>query len=270
VTRAETEVLTTFGREIADAFGTPVRLIELGAGSAQKTRILFDAVLRQQKSLEYVPIDVDAAMLERSGRTLLDEYPALSINAVCSDFRDLSRVLAGLLDSSARNVVLFLGSTIGKLGFDESVAMFTGLRHVLGPADAFLLGADLKKSRGLLEPAYDDALGVTAAFNLNLLQRINRELAGHFDLKRFKHRAFFDEDRSRIEMHLVSREPQKVCIDSLELSVAFAAGESIHTENSYKYDSLMIEGIAAASGFEVERTWSDARQWFGDFLMRVG
>ncbi len=269
VTRAETEVLTSFGDEIAGAFGTPVRLIELGAGSARKTRLLFDALLRRQPALEYVPVDVDAAMLERSGRTLLDEYPSLRITAVCSDFRDLSRGLAGLLDSTARNVVLFLGSTIGNLGFDESVAMFTSLRHVLGPADSFFLGADLKKSKAILEPAYDDALGVTAAFNLNLLQRINRELGGHFDVKRFEHRAFFDGAKSRIEMHLVSRDPQRVGIDSLDLDIAFAAGESIHTENSYKYDSSMIEKIASASGFAVARTWSDARQWFGDFLMRV-
>ncbi len=269
VTRAESEVLTSFGEEIAEAFGTPVRLIELGAGSARKTRLLFDVLLRRQPQLEYVPVDVDGTMLERSGRTLLDEYPSLRITAVCSDFRDLSRSLAGLHDSSARNVVLFLGSTIGNLGFDESVSMFRSLGKALGPSDAFFLGADLKKSKCVLEPAYDDALGVTAAFNLNLLQRINRELGGRFDVKRFAHRAFFDESKSRIEMHLVSREPQTVRIEALDLDVAFAEGESIHTENSYKYDSAMIEKIAAASGFRVEKTWADSRRWFADFLMRT-
>ncbi len=269
VTRAESEVLTSFDEEIAEAFGTPVRLIELGAGSARKTRLLFDVLRRRQPQLEYVPVDVDRTILERSGRTLLDEYPSLRITAVCSDFRDLSRSLAGLHDSSARNVVLFLGSTIGNLGFDESVSMFRGLGKALGPSDAFFLGADLKKSKCVLEPAYDDALGVTAAFNLNLLARINRELGGRFDVKRFAHRAFFDESKSRIEMHLVSREAQTVRIEALGLDVAFAEGESIHTENSYKYDAAMIERIAAASGFRVEKTWTDSRRWFADFLMRV-
>jgi L-histidine N-alpha-methyltransferase len=269
VTRAETEVLASHGGEIADALGTPLRIIELGAGSARKTRLLFDALLLRQLELEYIPVDVDATILERSGHALLDEYPQLWINAVCSDFREPSRALDGLLDRSVRNVVLFLGSTIGNLDIQESVSMFSDLRQVLGEGDALFLGADLKKSKALLEPAYDDALSVTAAFNLNLLQRINRELGGHFDVKRFEHRAFFNDERSRIEMHLVSREAQTVPVESLGLQVAFAAGESIHTENSCKYDFVTIDCIARESGFTMEKKWTDSKQWFGDFLMRA-
>ena len=268
VTRAETDVLAEHCDEIAAAFGTPARLIELGAGSARKTRLLFDAVLRRQEKLEYVPIDVDPTILERSGRDLLDEYPSLRVAAIASDFRAPSRALAGALDSGARNVVLFLGSTIGNLDFEESIAMFRDLRRVLREGDALFLGADLKKSISVLEPAYDDALGVTAAFNLNLLQRINRELSANFDLKRFAHRAFFNEERSRIEMHLVSREAQSVRIEALGLDIPFAAGESIHTESSHKYDTAAIERIARESGFALERQWTDSKGWFADFLMR--
>lgn len=269
VTRAETDVLSTGGDDIAAAFGTPVRLVELGAGSARKTRLLFDAILRRQPELEYVPVDVDATILERSGRTLLDEYPQLRITAVSSDFREPSRALGELLDERARNVVLFLGSTVGNLDFNDAVAMFADLRRVLGPDDAFFLGADLKKAKSILEPAYDDAIGVTAAFNLNLLQRINRELGGHFDVKRFDHRAFFNEDCSRIEMHLVSRCAQTVAIEALGIEVRFADGETIHTENSYKYDFDAIDRIASAAGFRVENRWSDANRWFADFLLRI-
>src|SRR5205814_6121515 len=142
---------------------------------------------------------------------------------------------------------------IGNLTHDEAVSMLRDLRSVLNPGDALFLGADLRKSKSILEPAYDDALGVTAAFNLNLLQRINRELGGNFDLEKFAHRAFYDEERGRVEMHLVSREAQRVRIADYEVS--FAAGETIHTENSYKYDDETLARLAQESGVSVEREW---------------
>jgi dimethylhistidine N-methyltransferase len=268
VTRAETEVLAAHADEIAGALGEPVRLIELGAGSGRKTRLLFDAVFRRQKELEYVPIDVDPTILERSARDLLDDYPSLHITAIASDFREPSRALTGVLDAGVHNIVLFLGSTIGNLDFEESIAMFRDLRTILRDGDSLFLGADLKKSKSVLEPAYDDALGVTAAFNLNVLQRINRELGANFDLKRFAHRAFFNEECSRIEMHLVSREAQSVHIEAAGLDIRFAAGESIHTENSHKYDVAAIGRMARESGFAMEKHWTDSKQWFADFLLR--
>jgi L-histidine N-alpha-methyltransferase len=274
VMRAEAEVLTTHRREIVDAFGSQVRLVELGSGAARKTRILLDVVTERQADVEYVPVDVDGQMLERSGRELLNEYPNLRVLAVSSDFTRPSVPLAAAARRSAsahaRTVVLFLGSTIGNLDPDAAVAMLRDLRQGLSPGDAFFLGADLRKSRDVLEPAYDDPLGVTAAFNLNLLGRINRELGGHFALDAFRHRAFYDETHGRIEMHLVSTRSQRVRIDALELEIDFSEGETIHTESSYKHDAQTLAALAAASGFAIEKQWTDSRGWFADVLMVAG
>lgn len=270
VTRAETEVLTSFRNEIVASFGPHVRLVELGSGMARKTRILLDALTAQQSAVEYVPVDVDAAVIERSGRDLLSEYPQLRVTGLVSDFSRPSVPLAALPRHRARTVVLFLGSTIGNLDPGASVSMLRDLRSALAAGDALLLGADLRKDRAILEPAYDDALGVTASFNLNLLLRMNRELGAHFDLAAFGHRAFYDETAGRIEMHLDSRRAQTVRIDALELDVAFAEGESIHTENSYKYDDATLQSLARESGFTIEQTWTDPGRRFADVLMVAG
>jgi uncharacterized SAM-dependent methyltransferase len=145
--------------------------------------------------------------------------------------------------------------------------MLRDLRSALQPGDALLLGADLRKERSILEPAYDDALGVTAAFNLNLLGRINRELGGTFDLQAFRHRAAYDEVHGRMKMHLVSTCRQHVRIAALDLEIAFAEGETIHTESSYKHDDATLRALADAADFSVEQTWTDARHWFADVLM---
>lgn len=267
VMRAEAEVLTSFRNQIVASFGSKVRLVELGSGAARKTRILLDVM----KATDYVPVDIDEEMLQRSARDLLRDYPELHITAIRSDFMKpsvpLSLLPKGVRASAPRTIVLFLGSTIGNLDPEESIAMLRDLRSALAPGDALLLGADLRKDRAVLEPAYDDALGVTAAFNLNILGRINRELDGHFDLATFRHRAFHDEDHGRIEMHLVSNCAQRVAIDALDLEVAFEAGESIHTESSYKHDPTTLTALASASGFSIEKTWTDARRWFADVLM---
>ncbi len=279
VMRAEAEVLTTHNREIVDAFGDAysgkVRLVELGSGAARKTRILLDVLMERQSEVEYVPVDVDAQMLERSGRELLNDYPNLRVLAVSSDFTRPSIPLEAAArrrpaSTHTRTIVLFLGSTIGNLDPDAAVAMLRDLRQGLSPGDAFFLGADLRKSRDILEPAYDDPLGVTAAFNLNLLGRINRELGGHFALDAFRHRAFYDEHHGRIEMHLVSTRTQHVRIDALELEIDFNEGETIHTESSYKHDRHTLAALAAASGFAIEKTWTDSRGWFADVLMVAG
>ena len=267
VTRAETEVLTSFRNEIAVSFGPQVRLVELGSGMARKTRILLDVLAARQGDIEYVPVDVDAAILERSGHDLLSEYPALHIRALCSDFSRPSIPLSAFAPSRARTIVLFLGSTIGNLDPDAAIAMLRDLHSALRPNDALFLGADLRKDRATLEAAYDDPLGVTASFNLNLLQRINRELGGHFELASFKHRAFYDEVRGRIEMHLVSRRAQRVRIDALDIEITFADGETIHTENSYKHDEATLRTLARESGFTIANTWTDAQRRFADVLM---
>ena len=267
VMRSESEVLTRNAGEIVSHFGPNPRVVELGSGAARKTRILLDRLIARQPALEYVPVDVDAKMLERSARELLLDYRSLRITAVCSNFIRPSIPLGVLPRREGRTVVLFLGSTIGNLEPDEAVAMLLNLRRSLEYGDALLLGTDLRKSPAVLEPAYDDALGVTAAFNLNLLARMNRELGAHFEIGAFHHRAFYDAALGRIEMHLVSRRAQRVRIDALGMEVEFAEGETIHTESSYKHDGATLAALAAASGFSIEKTWTDARQWFADVLM---
>ena len=267
VTRAESEVLVSHAEEMATAFGPLARLVELGSGAARKTRILLDAIAARQRELEYAPVDVDAAMLQRTARDLLGEYPSLRISAICSDFARPSVPLATLPRARGRTVLLFLGSTIGNLDPGDAVAMLRDLRTEMKPGDALLLGCDLKKDRGVLEPAYNDSLGVTAAFNRNVLARINRELGGNFVPSDFAHHAFYEPERGRIEMHLVSSRAQVVRIDALELEIAFASGESIHTESSYKHDAKTIAAMAASSGFAVQRTWTDERRWFADVLL---
>jgi dimethylhistidine N-methyltransferase len=270
VMRAETEVLTSFRREIANAIGSPqMRLVELGSGAARKTRILLDALTASNPSIDYAPVDVDAAMLERSARALLLDYARMHVTAVCADFSHPAIPLRILGPARGRTVVLFLGSTIGNFEPDAAIAMLRELRNALSPGDALLLGADLRKSKSILEPAYDDALGVTAAFNLNLLARINRELGGTFALDAFRHLAFYDEALGRIEMHLVSKRAQRVRIDAIETEIELAEGESIHTESSYKHDAETLATLASEAGFRLEQTWTDARGWFADVLMVV-
>ncbi|HEV7425576.1 MAG TPA: L-histidine N(alpha)-methyltransferase [Thermoanaerobaculia bacterium] len=266
VTRAEDEILRTKAAEIAAAFGSNVRIAELGSGSAQKTRHLIEAILDRQPALDFFPVDVDAGILASSSRELLNAYDGLSITAICGDFRDPATLLRLCLPPSrARTIVLFLGSSIGNLDPAAAGAMLANLRTALAPGDALFLGADLRKSPSILEPAYDDPLGVTAAFNRNLLVRINRELGGTFDLATFTHRAFYNVAEGRIEMHLVSRIAQRVLIDGYE--IAFDEAESIHTENSHKYDDAALAALATAGNFRIERRWTDSNGYFADLLM---
>ena len=266
VTRAEEEILRSKATEIAGAFGPRVRLVELGSGSARKTRHLIDAILSRQAALDFLPVDVDAGVLASSSHDLLSDFPRLSVSAVCGDFRDPAVLLRPHLPpSDARTIVLFLGSSIGNLDPAAAGAMLANLRTALAPGDALFLGADLRKPPSILIPAYDDPLGVTAAFNLNLLARINRELGGTFDLSAFAHRAIYNESEGRIEMHLISRDAQRVLIDGYK--IAFEEGESIHTENSYKYDDTSLHALAEVGGFTIERRWSDSNGYFADLLM---
>jgi len=266
VTRTEEAILRARGAEIIEAIGGPVSLVELGSGDSRKTRLLIQALIQRQGALDYSPIDIDVTVLESTARGLLADFPTLAVNAICSEFSDAAAALR-TRPPGVRVAVLFLGSTIGNLDETEAIAMLSSLRSALAPDDGLFLGADMQKPRNVLEPAYDNALGVTAAFNLNLLGRINRELGGHFDLHRFAHLAFYNEEKGRIEMHLVSRDEQRVRIDALDLEIAFAAGETIHTENSHKYTTAQLERIAKATGFKIARTWTDQREWFTDALL---
>lgn len=270
VTRDEEEILNAHVDEITGKTDIPgrgrVRLVELGSGSSQKTRHIIDALFRRVPELEYVPIDISRTSLERSSKELLQAYPGLRIDAYAADYYSALGALQGANSEApqgdVRTVVLFLGSSIGNLDADESRDLLRRVRSALRPGDALLLGADLRKSPDILIPAYADSLGVTAAFNLNLLVRINRELGGNFDLNKFEHRALYNEERSRVEMHLFSREKQTVEVKGLNLEVEFEAGESIHTENSYKYGVDDLRHLATATGFDLGASWFDGNRRF--------
>ena len=266
-TRVESELLRRHAHDIVASVSDVDRVVELGSGSAIKTRLLLDEIVRGNRQVEYVPVDIDPHVLEKSGRELLAEYSGLRVSAVCSDFTRPAQALRDVI-GDGRTLVLFLGSTIGNFQPREAAALIRDVRRLLRPGDSFLLGADLKKPKDVLEAAYNDSLGVTAAFNLNLLLRINRELGGRFDLRSFSHRSFYDERQGRIEMHLVSLREQSVHIDALNLEVAFSEGETIHTENSHKYDDAALAQMAADSGFEVAGRWSDSQNWFADVLLK--
>jgi L-histidine Nalpha-methyltransferase len=270
LTRAESEILGRYGDAIVEATDGPARLIELGSGSAEKTRYLIDALFARQPELHYLPVDISPASLESSSLELLKTYADLRITAYAADYFTALQALAEAGKSKQdyrRTIALFLGSNIGNFDEHESRAFLMAVRRVLDAGDALLLGADLKKSAGVLLPAYDDALGVTAAFNLNLLARINRELGGDFDLKQFAHRAVYDDRRGRIEIHLVSRAPQSVRVRGIDLEVRFEAGETIHTENSYKFDAGQLAALARDTGFALRRTWYDEAERFSFNLL---
>jgi L-histidine N-alpha-methyltransferase len=266
LTRAETEIFQSHAAEIIaqmqapSAPSAPVGIVELGSGSSIKTRLLIEAILARQDRLHYRPIDISATILEQSASKLLGDYPNLYITANVSDYT------AGLSSIARRDgervLVLFLGSNIGNYMPDEGRSLLTQIRRALRPGDGLLLGADLKKSPAIIEPAYNDVLGVTAAFNLNLLLRINRELDADFDPARFEHRAIYNEREGRVEIFIRSRAAQSVRINKVGLQVDFREGEMIHTENSYKYDPAQLEALAKETGFKPLRSWFDSEKRF--------
>ena len=270
VTRDEDEILRSRAdeivRECGVVRGSTVNLIELGSGTSEKTRHLIHALLRLNTSLYYRAIDVSSESLKLSEKELHRAYPTLRFVPYPNDYLTaLQQVARDLSFSNQRaeiNIGLFLGSSIGNLERDEAESLLRAVRRVLRPRDSFIIGVDLKKSTSVLLTAYNDALGITAAFNLNLLVRINRELGGNFDLDKFDHRAIFNEECGRIEMHLVSREKQTVEIRALGLKVSFDENETIHTENSYKFDLNTFSAIVNRAGFRLTKTWLDSHRRF--------
>lgn len=267
LTRAEAEILRARAGEMAAALGGPVWLVELGSGDGQKTRLVIEALLARQGKLEYVPVDISESAIEASSRSLLFSYPDLRITAYIGEYQTALRMIRKERVGPGRTLVLFLGSTLGNLDPAERLALLHDVRHLLNPGEGFLLGTDLKKSESVLLPAYNDPLGVTAAFNLNLLARINRELEGDLDLTSFRHRALYNREEGRVEMHLESRRAQTATIGALGLEVSFVQGETIHTESSYKFDLDQVAALAAETGFELRRTWMDTAERFASNLL---
>ncbi len=263
--RAEREILHEHAAAVAAQFPERPTLVELGSGSAVKTRILIEALLCRHGRLEYMPIDISRSALVESAAALLRDYPALTIHAVAGDYHEELQHLD--VSSGRPKLILWLGSSIGNLDRSEAAAFLRGVRDSLSSDDRLLVGIDLRKDRAVLEPAYDDAQGVTARFNLNILARINRELGGRFDLETFRHRAVYEEEAGRIEMYLVSTRAQPVRIDDLQLMVPFSAGEAIHTENSYKYSTAEIGALASAARLRVHGQWFDSSERFSENLL---
>lgn len=260
LTEAEREILTGRAQAIAAHFPHGTTLIELGSGSASKTRVLIDAFLARHGRLHYVPVDVSHEMLESSSLALLADRPTLKLTAVAADYQAILRALR--VRRAHSRLILWLGSSIGNYSRPRAAAFLGRVRSVMTSADRLLVGIDLRKDRGSIERAYDDNRGVTARFNRNLLARINRELGGEFVLERFAHRVSFDEDEGRLSMHLVSQGEQSVAIRQLRLAVDFSDGEAVHTEDSYKYAPAEIDGIAALAGLALRARWLDGRGRF--------
>ena len=254
LTRTEMHILTRHAGDIATALGAPVTLIELGSGSSRKVRLLLDAV----RPRRYVPLDIARDHLFASASAIARDYPWLDVRPICVDYSHPFE-FPDIADDS-RRVAFFPGSSIGNFAPDEAVALLRSVASLLGRDGGLLIGYDLKKDPAVLHRAYNDAAGLTAAFNLNLLRRINRELEGDFELGRFDHSAHFAIDDGRVEMHLVSRVEQVVGVSGQLFK--FAAGESIHTENSYKYGMDQFVGLAANAGFCPLQTWTDAGRLF--------
>jgi len=264
--RAEREILLARAAELAALLSAAPAVMELGSGSSTKTEILLEAILHRHGRARYLPVDVSESALVPAARRLVEAHPGLEVVAIAGDYEDGLRRLPR---EPLPRLVLWLGSNIGNLERSEAAAFLARLRGLLSPGDRILVGIDLRKGRAVLEAAYDDAQGVTARFNLNLLARIDAELGGHFDLRAFRHRALYDEARGRVEMHLVSRRAQRVRIDALGTEVELAEGETIHTENSYKYSPDEIDELARASGLRIERRWLDGDRRFASVLLVV-
>ena len=255
-TRTEVAILHAHAAEMGLRLGSGCQVVEYGSGSSTKTPLLLAALPRPAA---YVPVDISGEHLRSSAATLARGFPDLPVTPVAADFTRPFAV-PPLAAPLVRRAVFFPGSTIGNFRPPEAVTLMTQLARLVGPGGQLLIGADLAKDARVLEPAYDDAAGVTAAFNLNLLVRINRELGADFDVDSFRHRARYRPECGRVELHLVSQRRQTVRLAGEKFD--FAAGEAIHTENSHKYTLDGFAGLAARAGFRPVRVWTDERAWF--------
>ena len=266
-TRCEREILTAVAPEIA-ASTAATQVVELGSGSATKTRLLLDALGAHGTLRQYVPIDVNEASLWRSGEELVAAYPGLTVHGIAADFAGKLAPLPPAPAGGPR-LVLFLGGTIGNLRpRDEAPSFLRCVRDAVAPGDWFLLGVDLVKDVETLEAAYNDSAGVTAEFNRNVLRVVNRRLGSDFDPGTFRHRAFFDRDNEWIEMRLVAERPQEVQLPAPGIALQLTAGEEIRTEVSAKYSQKRAEALVGAACFLPVSFHTDARGWFGVLLAR--
>ncbi len=261
LTRTELSIMEAHAAEMAQIIGPQAALIEFGSGTSLKTRLLLDHLATPAA---YVPVDIAREHLIEAANTLGRDYPALRIFPVCADFTQPFE-LPKQLQAAQRRVVYFPGSTLGNFGREQARAVLARMREIIGDGGAVLIGIDLKKDPDILRAAYNDSAGVTAEFNLNALQHINRELGANFDLRGFRHEAVWDEDQSRIEMHLVSTKDQAVTIAGT--AVRFAQDEHLRTEFCHKYTPENFAALAAAAQLTATHIWMDPAKQFSVQLL---
>jgi len=262
LTRTEIAILEENSTDIAAQMGPQCRVIEFGSGASQKVRILLHAL---DQAAAYVPVDISREHLRDAATCLAEDFPSVPVIAVCADYTRPFRLPP--LPGKGKSVGFFPGSTIGNFEPDAAVAFLANYARILGPGGEMLIGVDLKKEADILDLAYDDRAGVTAAFNLNLLERINRELDGDLDIDRFEHVAFYSAAKGRVEIYIRSLADQTVHIAGTRFQ--FAKDELIHTEYSYKYSVEEFRDLAARAGFRPVDTWTDPAELFSVHYFRL-
>ncbi len=266
LTRAETEILQTHSEEIISYLPNDILLVELGSGSSIKTELIIEEMLNQYDKVYYSPIDISQKMLKESSISLLEKYDNLEITSVAAEYDEGLRQLD--IHKDQTKLILWLGSSIGNFEKKEAINFLKNIVIASSPNDFFLIGFDLQKDKKILEKAYNDSQDVTAEFNLNLLSRINRELGGEFDLDKFVHQAVYNEEKSRIEMYLISTCEQEVYIADLNEYYHFRKNETIHTENSHKFSLKAIDNLADRIGMKIIKQWFDSKKYFNLTLFK--
>jgi dimethylhistidine N-methyltransferase len=260
-TRTEISLLQYYARDIAQHIGPDCVIVELGSGASEKVKVLFDAL----KPRGYMGVDISREFLLQSTQRLAEDYPWLEVHAVCADF---SQVLEIPKHYHQQNLVAFYpGSSIGNFDPEDAVTFMQQVAQMVGSQGKLLIGVDLKKDNAILNAAYNDAAGITAQFNLNLLKRMHDELGVDYESNTFAHEAFYNATEGRIEMHLVCTRNTHLTVDGRRFE--FHLGDSIHTENSYKYSMDEFRELAEHAGFDVEKVWTDRRKLFSVQLLAV-
>jgi dimethylhistidine N-methyltransferase len=263
-TRTEIAVLAENRRRIAELIAEPCQLVEFGSGSSVKARILLESL---PAAVAYTPVDISREHLLRSAAALARDFPSIEVSAVCADYTREIDIPRPRIHPDARRIVFFPGSTIGNFTPVHARDFLSETAATIGSGGGLLIGVDLKKDKRILDAAYNDAKGVTAKFNMNLLLRINRELGADFDLSSFRHRAVYDEREGCIQMHLESLRKQTVHVNGS--SFVFLPGETIHTENSYKYAVGEFQALGRQAGYEPVEAWTDAARLFSVHFFRA-
>jgi L-histidine N-alpha-methyltransferase len=264
LTRTEAAILKKYCGEIAEINSDKNVLIELGSGASIKTKFIINALLLNYGTLDYIPIDVSKILIETS-KKLVNTFEKLFVSGILAEYEDGISVVNKITDKP--KLFIFLGSSIGNFSLEHAAAFLCLLSSVMKDSDSLLIGFDLKKDEDILNRAYNDQQGFTEEFNLNLLKRINRELGGDFDLSKFKHRAFFNEAKNRVEMHIESTDDQNVRISGINETISFRKGERMHTENSYKFTREMISNLAVSANLKLTHCWKDEKKYFALCLL---